>query len=218
MENLCKNPLFQGTNPQEIEQMLICFQSKRKTFQEKEIICTYEADTDTLGLLLEGSISVNRIHVDGTQDMLEYIEGTGIFGASLIFSTHEDAFTVVCEKKCTVLFIQKHHITKRCKNACLHHTTVVQNLMQIMAEKVVSLTEKVDILSHRSIRGKLLSYFQIQSAKNTSSQFVMPFSLVALANYLCIDRSAMMRELKKMKEEGLVEINGKQVRLLQSPL
>ena len=113
-----------------------------------------------------------------------------------------------------MLFIEKHHIMKRCENACHHHTQVVQNLMELMAGKVINLTEKVDILSQRSTRNKIMSYFKGLSAKNNSNTFTMPFSLLALANYLCVDRSAMMRELKKMKEEGLVETSGNQVTLL----
>ena len=83
-----------------------------------------------------------------------------------------------------------------------------------MGRKVVLLTEKVDILSHRSIRGKLMSYFRIQSTKQNTLTFELPFSLLKLANYLCIDRSAMMRELKKMKEEEMIELDGRMVTLL----
>ena len=120
----------------------------------------------------------------------------------------------ICEKDCTVLFIEKHHISKRCLNACPHHTQVAENMLQLMGNKVVTLTEKVDILSHRSIRGKLMSYFRIQSTKTGELSFLLPFSLLKLANYLCIDRSAMMREIKKMKEEELIAIEGKRVTLL----
>lgn len=214
MEKIIQNPFFTGTTIEEIERMMVCFDIKKRIFKEKEEVCNYDHDADMIGLLIEGSVSVNRINIDGTLDMLEYIEGSGIFGASLIFSAHDDAFMVLCEKKCTVLFIEKHHIMKRCENACHHHTQVVQNMMELMAGKVINLTEKVDILSQRSTRNKLISYFKGLSAKSNSNTFTMPFSLLALANYLCVDRSAMMRELKKLKEEGLVITNGAEVTLL----
>lgn len=214
MEKIIHNPFFTGTSQEEIERMMVCFDIKKRTFSEKEEVCNYDRHADQIGLLIEGSISLNRINVDGTLDMLEYMEDSGIFGASLIFSSHEDAFLVICEKKCTILFIEKHHIMKRCENACPHHTQVVQNLMELMAGKVINLTAKVDILSQRSTRNKLISYFKTLSAKNNSTSFTLPFSLLALANYLCVDRSAMMRELKKLKEEGLVETSGNTVTLL----
>ena len=121
---------------------------------------------------------------------------------------------VVCEKPCTVLFIEKMHILKRCENACHHHTQVVQNLMELMAGKVINLTEKVDILSQRPTRNKLLSYFKGLSAKTNSQTFTMPFSLLALANYLCVDRSAMMRELGRMRADGLIDSKGQHVKIL----
>lgn len=214
MENLSNNELFSGISDEDIQEMLVCFQSFQKNYKEKETISIHDSFGDYIGLLLEGRISINRIRMDGSLDMLEYIDGTGIFGDAFTFGSQEDAILVLCEQDCRVLFIEKRHITKRCPNACLHHSKLVENLMQLMADKVARLTEKVDILSHRSIRGKLLCYFRILSARTGSSVFPLPFSLMALANFLCVDRSAMMRELKKMKEEGLVEWNGKQMRLL----
>lgn len=214
MENLSKNVLFSGISEGDIEKMMVCFQSFQKKYKEKETIAVHDSFGDYIGLLLDGCVSVNRIRMDGSLDMLEYMEDTGIFGDVFSFGNQEDAILIVCEKDCRVLFIEKRHITKRCPNACRHHSELVENLMRLMAEKVTQLTEKVDILSHRSIRGKLLCYFRIQSRKSGTSVFFLPFSLIALANFLCVDRSAMMRELKKMKDERILELNGKQVRLL----
>lgn len=214
MENLLKNPLFAHVSADSIEKMMCCFSMQRRVYREKEVIATYTDTENFIGLLLQGTVSVNRISADGSLDMLEYLEGTGVFGASFAFSNREDEFLVICEKDCAVLFVEKSQLTKRCSNACQHHTQVVENLMQLMAEKVMHLTEKVDILSHRSIRGKLLCYFRIQATKQGKLTFQLPMSLLKLANYLCIDRSAMMREIKKMKEEEIMTINGKEVTLL----
>lgn len=214
MENLLKNPLFAHISPESIQRMMTCFDVQKKNYQAKDIITTYDDTGKFIGLLLEGTVSINRISIDGSLDMLEYLEDTGVFGASFAFSNREDEFIVICEKDCTLLFIEQQHLTKRCENACQCHTQVVENLMQLMAQKVVLLTEKVDILSHRSIRGKLMCYFRIQSTRHNSLTFPLPMSLLKLANYLCIDRSAMMREMKKMKEEKIVEINAGEVTLL----
>ena len=214
MENLSKNALFQNVSAESIERMIPCFEMKKRSFSEKDIIPTSEGTKQYVCLLLEGAVSVSRISIDGSLDLLEYLEDTGVFGDAFAFSNQEDEFISVCEKDCSVLFIEKNQITKRCSNACQHHTQVVENMLQLMGNKVVHLTEKVDILSHRSIRGKLMSYFRIQSTKQGALTFELPFSLLKLANYLCIDRSAMMRELKKMKEEEVIELDGRMVTLL----
>ncbi len=214
MENISKNALFQNVSPESIEKMIPCFDMKKRSFSEKDIIPTVEGSKEYICLLLDGAVSVSRISIDGSLDLLEYLEDTGVFGDAFAFSNQEDEFITVCEKDCSVLFIEKGQITKRCSNACQHHTQVVENMLQLMAGKVVHLTEKVDILSHRSIRGKLMSYFRIQSTKQGNLTFELPFSLLKLANYLCIDRSAMMREIKKMKDEEMIEMDGRMVTLL----
>ena len=214
MENISKNALFQNVSPESIEKMIPCFDMKKRSFSEKDIIPTVEGSKEYICLLLDGAVSVSRISIDGSLDLLEYLEDTGVFGDAFAFSNQEDEFITVCEKDCSVLFIEKGQITKRCSNACQHHTQVVENMLQLMAGKVVHLTEKVDILSHRSIRGKLMSYFRIQSTKQGNLTFELPFSLLKLANYLCIDRSAMMRELKKMKDDEMIEMDGRMVTLL----
>ena len=214
MENISKNALFQNVSIESIEKMMPCFDMKKRSFAEKDIIPTVEGTKEYICLLLEGAVSVSRISIDGSLDLLEYMEDTGVFGDAFAFANREDEFITVCEKDCSVLFIEKGQITKRCSNACQHHTQVVENLLQLMAGKVVHLTEKVDILSHRSIRGKLMSYFRIQSTKQNNLTFELPFSLLKLANYLCIDRSAMMRELKKMKDDEMIEMDGRMVTLL----
>lgn len=214
MENISKNALFQNVSVESIEKMMPCFDMKKRSFSEKDIIPTIEGKKEYICLLLEGAVSVSRISIDGSLDLLEYLEDTGVFGDAFAFSNREDEFITVCEKDCSVLFIEKGQITKRCSNACQHHTQVVENMLQLMSNKVVHLTEKVDILSHRSIRGKLMSYFRIQSTKQNSLTFQLPFSLLKLANYLCIDRSAMMREIKKMKDEEMIELDGRMVTLL----
>lgn len=214
MKNISKNALFANVSMEDIEKMIPCFDMKQRSFNEKDIIHTSDEHREYICLLLEGAVSVSRISIDGSLDLLEYLEDTGVFGDAFAFSNQEDEFITVCEKDCTVLFIEKSQLTKRCSKACQHHTQVVENLLELMGNKVVHLTEKVDILSHRSIRGKLMSYFRIQSTRQDALSFELPFSLLKLANYLCIDRSAMMRELKKMKEEALIELDGRMVTLL----
>ena len=74
--------------------------------------------------------------------------------------------------------------------------------------------EHIEILSERSIRNKLLEYFNINSKKNGSRYIYLPFNFSDLANYLAIDRSAMSRELSYLKEEGFISIKGKKITLL----
>ena len=139
----------------------------------------------------------------------------GVFGKTLAFSfLGEDSIEVVCRKDCEVLFIDYPHIMKRCENACTHHSILVQNMLQLMREKAQALSERVDVLSRRTIREKLMCYFRQMAVKTGEDSFVLPFSLSTLADYIATDRSAMMRELKKLRQEGIVVNDGRQFTLL----
>ena len=121
---------------------------------------------------------------------------------------------VVCRTPCDVLFIDYPHMLKRCEHACGHHSVLVQNMLRLMNDKAQALSQRVDVLSRRSIREKLLCYFRQLSKKAGSNTFVLPFSLSTLADYIATDRSAMMRELKRLREEGIVRSDGRQFTLL----
>lgn len=104
MENLLKNELFTHVSAEELEKMIPCFEMTKRSFREKDIIPTHEGGKNYICLLLSGTVSVNRISIDGSLDLLEYLEDTGVFGAAFAFANQEDAFLTICEKNCTVLF------------------------------------------------------------------------------------------------------------------
>ena len=83
-----------------------------------------------------------------------------------------------------------------------------------MGGKAQGLSERVDVLSRRSIREKLLCYFRQLAEKEDGQNFQLPFSLSTLADYIATDRSAMMRELKKLKEEEIIVSDGRKFTLL----
>lgn len=125
-----------------------------------------------------------------------------------------DSITVVAAESCRVWFMSAEHLTRRCEKACTHHSRLVENMFHIMTGKAAALSERVEVLSRRSIREKLLCYFGLQTGGDDCGSFHLPFTLSALADYISADRSAMMRELRKMKEEGLVAVEGRRVTLL----
>ena len=83
-----------------------------------------------------------------------------------------------------------------------------------MAQKSMALSERVEVLSRRTIRDKLLCYFSLQASHQNNTAFDLPFSISALADYICSDRSAMMREMKNMKQNGLIQADGRRITLL----
>ena len=213
-QELRQSPLFQNISYEEYVRMLMCFQAVQRSFQTEELVYDFSSSrNDAVGIIERGTASVIRIDSEGTSTVLEELGPGGVFGRTLAFdSIGEDSLEVICRTPCDVLFIDYPHIMKRCEKACTHHSILVQNMLQLMLEKAQALSERVDVLSRRTIREKLLCYFRHMAGKADS--FVLPFSLSTLADYIATDRSAMMRELRKLKEEGILRSEGRRFTLL----
>ena len=112
---------------------------------------------------------------------------------------------VKAREKTKVLMFNNDIFEKKCKKNCKFHDELLVGLPNLVLTKVSDLNLRIELLSQKTIRDKLLSYFRILSENNFSKTFVIPFSLTDLADYLSIDRSAMMRELKMLKEDGIIK-------------
>ncbi len=210
--------LFDGISDAERGKMLSCFGAQYKSYQVEDVIADYSRGTNRVGILQSGKANLERVDINGNRTILESLQAGDVFGQDIAFGrTASDSLCVICAQDCTVLFINYKNITTTCANACEHHCTLIRNLFELMAQKVLVLSERVEVLSHRSIREKLLCCFGIIASREGSRLFDLPFDTFAdLADYICTDRSAMMRELRNMKNAGLVRINGKQIELLNS--
>ena len=212
-----KSPIFEGISWEERHCMRQCFGMREQNFSPDEVIYEFAEGGNIIGVLTRGTAIVERIDENGNRSILEHLGTGSVFGEMLMFhDAAGDHVAVLCDKACQVWFMRGDQLTKRCENACDHHSRMVTNMFHLVAEKATALSERVEILSRRNIRQKLMRYFSLQAHRAGGQQFVLPFSLSALADYISTDRSAMMRELKKMREDGLVEINGRNVTVLEA--
>jgi len=209
--------LFEGISAENCRHMLECLGAWEASYTAGQMVLEYNDRRDSVGVLLSGSAELVRVDSDGNRTVLEALAEGDVFGEALAFSGEEsDCIVVECLENCRVLFMKYGQITKRCENACIHHSVLVQNLFQMLSIKTLRLSERVEVLACRSIREKLLHYFKLQAAHEHSNAFVLPFSLSTLADYIGADRSAMMREMKKLREEGVISTEGRAIKLFQA--
>lgn len=117
--------------------------------------------------------------------------------------------SVLATDPCKVLFLDAASLIKTCDKTCDFHHKLIANLLAIMAKKNTLLNAKMSYLTHKTIRGRVLAYLDDQAEKARSDKFTIPYNRNELADYLCVDRSALSRELRKMKQEGLLDYKSK---------
>lgn len=123
--------------------------------------------------------------------------------------------SVVALENCEVLFLDISRIVRTCKTACPFHQKLIANLLKIMAEKNAVLNQKMSYITHKTIRSRLEAYFYDIMERNGSYEFTIPYNRSEMADYLCIDRSALSRELSHMKNDGMIDYDGKNFQWLQ---
>lgn len=191
-----------------------CSKVQKKSFKKGEVITSYIAKRNQLCLLLSGEADLIRYDLNGNRTIVEHFSNNDIFGEIFyVVNTNNELF-VEAKKSCTVLFFIYDDLEHNCKPGCMFHQKLLDNLSSLYLNKVIELNTRIELLSKRTIREKLLGYFNVVSSRNMGKTFQLPFSLTDLADYLSIDRSAMMRELKLLKDDKLIEKSGNRIRLL----
>lgn len=207
--------LFEGICESECSRMLTCMRAQKRAFRSEEELYSYDTPKKMVGILLTGKASVVRYEYNGSRTILEKLEPRSIFGEKLSFTSNDNScIAVVAQNACEVLFIDYQHITQGCQNACACHTQLIRNMLQLLSDKTRALSERVEVLSQRSIREKVLCYFMQLAAGNSDNTFELPFTMLDLADFLSVNRSAMIREIGKMKDEKLIRVDKKTVTLL----
>ena len=203
---LLKNSkLFQGIDEKEITSMLGCLSAVRRNFHKGETVFRRGERIDSVALLLAGSIHIQKEDYWGNLSILNEIAEGEIFGeVYACLGSEEILNNAVAVKDSEVLFLDVKRILTMCPSACPFHGRLIRNLLSVMALKNKMLTQKMEHMSKRTTREKLLSYLSEQSQRAGSPVFDIPFNRQQLADFLSVDRSAMSAELGRMRDEGIL--------------
>lgn len=204
--NLLKHSkLFYGITETEIESMLKCLSAKIRCYPKGDCVFRRGERIITVAMLLEGSIHIQKEDFWGNLSILSEISEGEIFGeVYACLGNEEILYNAVAVKQSMVLFMDINRVLTMCSSACPFHGRLIRNLLSVIASKNKILTQKLEYMSQRTTRDKLLSYLSEQSLQAGSPSFDIPFNRQQLADFLSVDRSAMSNELCKMRDEGIL--------------
>lgn len=212
---LLKNSkLFQGISETEIFPMLECLLAVTKTYQKGEAVFRRGERIENVAMLLEGSVHIQKEDYWGNLSILSEISAGEMFGeVYACLGSDEILNDAVAVKQSRVLFLNMKRILTMCPSACQFHGRLIRNLLSVLAVKNKVLTQKLEHMSKRTTREKLLSYLSEQSQRAGNPEFDIPFNRQQMADYLSVDRSAMSAELGRMRDEGLLAFERNHFRL-----
>ena len=198
--------LFRGCSEADLENMLQCLDFTTHTYEKGDVIYTAGTVISALGLILSGSVRIENNDFWGNRSVLNVMEPGDTFAEAYACIPNELLMVdVIANEPCEILFINAQKVLRLCSNMCPFHHKLIQNLIVINAKKSLALSQRIFHTSPKTIRGRLMSYFSQQISIQGSNHITIPFDRQQLADYLGVDRSALSKELGKMKQEGLLE-------------
>lgn len=205
MNFMVKTALFQGCPEEDILNMAKHLDFRTVRYGKGDIIYSAGSIVTDIGLVHTGSVRIEHTDLWGNKSILGIIPAGGVFAESYACIQNEPMMVnAVANEDCDIVFINVLRLFMPCP-ACKIQNRVIQNLVMINAQKNLQLSRRSLHTSPKTIRGRLFSYFSQQVSAQGSNRITIPFDRQQLADYLNLDRSALSKELGKMKQDGLIE-------------
>lgn len=206
MDNIILNhKLFDGIGENDLENLLKCLKCKVKTHPKQQIIFNEGQIIYNFGIVLSGNLHLYAYDFYGNRQILANIGRGEMFAESFALAGEPLPFEVYSVQDCSLLYIKYTKLCSVCQNTCSYHTRLINNIMQIIAAKNISLTQKIRHITAKNVREKVLSYLYSVSKNKKSNYFDIPFNRQELADYLSVDRSNLSNEISKLKQSGIIE-------------
>ena len=177
-----------------------CVNAYINNYKKGSIVTEFGSNSKVVGVIIRGEIDIIREDENGNRTILEKLTENSIFAEQLTYFKN-DYLYAVSKTDCTIIILNYDFMLKRCARNCENHRILTSRILELLIERSNFLSQRLDILSRKSIEDKLLT-------------ITIPFSLSNLAEYLCIDRSNMMRELGIMEKKKIIKRNKNEIELL----
>lgn len=201
-----KTGLFDGVSTTDMEAVLHCLGARTKAFGKNTLILNAGDQVKDVGIVLSGRVQIMKTDEAGNKAITTEKPPGHLFGEALACANVEHSpVAVMATEPCDIMFIGFKKIITVCSSACAFHTRLIENMLKVIARENLMLNEKLDILTQKTTGEKLAYFLRLQKEKAGKPEFTIPFNREELADFLSVNRSAMSRELSRMRDDGLID-------------
>ena len=212
-----KTPLFRGIGDTALAEMFACSGARHKTYHKGDTLLRAGCVTREVGIVEAGSVNIENIDLWGSRSILSHVPAGQVFAETYAFCGEPMMVDVVAAEETEVLFLNMDVLIHTPRPDSDWQSVLIQNLLNISLRKNLALSERIFCTAPKTVRGRLLLYLSNQAAKAGSKHFRIPFDRQGLADYLNLDRSALSKELGKMRDEGILETTKNEFTLHELP-
>ena len=205
---ISKSKIFDNIKKEDIGNMLNCLSAVERKYEKGEYILRTGYVINSVFMVAEGKIHILKEDYWGNQSIIAEAKEGELFGeVYACMGNIPLQVNAAAVKDSVIIELDINKVLTVCSSACEFHSRLIRNLISVIAEKNLNLTNKLECMSQRTTRDKIMSYLSMESQKNKNSKFDIPFNRQQLADFLSVDRSAMSKEMCKMRDEGIIKFN-----------
>lgn len=208
LEQLKQCKLFHNISTDGIRTILSNNNFNIKNYNKNNIIVQQHDSLQSLGIILKGTVQIIREDVDGQISIIDHLYTNDFIGCAIVFSDNNvSPITVHSIDDVEILYLSIDN------TICNYNSTFLYNIINFLSNQNQHLTYKIDILSKRTVRDKFLTYLQYETNR-VNSRTITLNNKSTVADFLCVDRTALFRTIKKLEEDKIISVTGKKVTLL----
>ena len=200
--------LFAGLTDAEILSVTTCLGTRRRDFTTGDVLTRVGETLTEVGLVLAGEVRVSTAGSHGPGLLVGRFGPGEVFGVDLLADErNRTGRTVTAATDGRALMVAMGRIVHADGPLCTLRSSVVENLMRIALRRNRQLQQQLDIVSSRSLRARICRFLAWQQEAHRSTRFTVDYSRAELAEFLNADRSALSRELSRMRDDGLIDFH-----------
>lgn len=208
---LNKCVLFKNFTSDEITTLFENLNPNVNTFQKNEVVALEDSDCSSIGIVLEGSVEIQKIYASGKAITIERLMEGQIFGEVSIFSNHHRyPATIISTEKTSIMFIFKEDVIKLCGL----NNIFLTNFMTLLSNKILMLNQKVKILSYKTIKQKIAHLLLEEYKKQKNLLLKLDLTKKEMAQSLGVERPSLSREFISLIDEDIIEIKKNFVQII----
>lgn len=196
--------LFNNISDTDIISFLSCNNAKIRKYRKEEIIFLNGEETTSIGIVLEGSCHIIKEDFWGNKHIIGLLNEGEIFGEVFALQKKPLEISVQTKTPSKVLLLNISNLLTICQTNCSFHAEIIKNLVKILASKTYKMNQKLEHITKKNMKDKILSYLSSIATREKSQTFEIPFNRIELAEFLGVERTALSKELSKLQKEGYI--------------
>ncbi len=212
---LKKCTLFSNLTDDDILHIAQCMRLSVRSYPADSYLFLVNDTVDSVGVVLDGEVEIAKESIIGGRHIIAILQSADIFGEGIVCTSNRQSPVIVRTRTITnICYLPFERLLRTCSNSCSFHTQLIYNMMLILGEKNLHLNRKLELLTLKGMREKIATYLLMIYQQSGTLQIELPFNRNELAEYLNVSRTSMCRELRYMKEDGLIDYHMNHIKIL----